>query len=381
MERPRLHVFFPENDLALARNIDRYTAPPAAVKLRRAGATLPLWWADSHDAVLVQGVNDAWLTTIEDKLGTLPGIYRGEPADYSPAPWGWSRAARQLFIGLGYDRTQLPSDEDLEALRMLSHRRTAADVARKLAARLPFAIAPAAEELTSTDAISAFIDAHPGGTILKLPWSSSGRGLVGTDPVTARSQQGMFKGMLSRQGSVMAEIRHTGILDFALLYTMSDDGCRFDGYSLFNNVLLGSYAGNTLAPQAELHDTIADALPDGQLDAIRDALTSILAETAPGYRGPLGVDLMAVADREGYSAALVEINFRMTMGHVCHRLYERRIMPGSRGTFSIRPAEQAPSGFLDIKVSNGLIISGTLDLAQPGSDFSFVVEIEKRDAD
>ncbi len=377
MESPRLHVFFPENDLALARNIDRYTAPPAAVKLRRAGATLPLWWAEAGDAFLAQGVNDAWLTAIESKLGSLPHIYRGEPSDYTPAPWGWSRAARQLFIGLGYDRAVLPSDGELDDLRMLSHRRTAAKVTSMLAGRLPFAIAPVAEELTAIEAVTSFIATHPAGTILKLPWSSSGRGLVATDPHTSLTQQGMFKGMLSRQGSVMAEPRHRGVLDFALLYTMTDDGCRFDGYSLFNNVLLGSYAGNTLAPQEELCRTIADALPAGQLGTLRDTLGEVLAEVAGAYRGPLGVDMMAVDSSDGYSAALVEINFRMTMGHVCRLLYSRHIMPGARGSFAIRPAGKEPSGFFNAETANGLICSGSFDLAQPGSDFSFVVELEK----
>ena len=41
----KLHIFNPENDLALAANVARYTPPPAAVSLRLSGALLPLWWA------------------------------------------------------------------------------------------------------------------------------------------------------------------------------------------------------------------------------------------------------------------------------------------------------------------------------------------------
>jgi len=54
----------------------------------------------------------------------------------------------------------------------------------------------------------------------------------------------MFEGMLRRQGSVMAEPRMKKLLDFAMLFTINESGkCSFDGYSVFNNVQFGSYAG------------------------------------------------------------------------------------------------------------------------------------------
>ncbi|MCM1067060.1 MAG: hypothetical protein NC418_05745 [Muribaculaceae bacterium] len=370
----RLLYFFPENDLALARNIARYTAPPAAVKLRMSGATLPLWYGDPADRVLLQGVNSAWLS----RVSTLFDI-AAEPYDYrrdglTPAPWGWSKASRQSYLDLDFTPDELPDDARLDRLRMLSHRRTASEVAALLAEALPFAIAPAAVELDSIEAVEDFVRAHAGGAVLKLPWSSSGRGLVATDEKIFAGQRAMIEGMLRRQGSVTAEPRYTKRLDFALLYTMHHGRCRFDGYSVFDNTQLGSYAGNRLAPPHELEATIAQAGDPAQLARIREALPPILEKVAACYEGPLGVDMMAV-DASGYCyAPVVEINFRMTMGHLCRIFYERHVSTGATGTFRVGRTE-AP-GRIDAATAAGRMHGGTIDLAQPGSHISFTVALD-----
>ncbi|MBD5233066.1 MAG: hypothetical protein HDS65_02680 [Bacteroidales bacterium] len=371
-----LHFFFPENDLALASWKSRYTAPDNAVRLRKSGETLPIWFADVHDCFLSTGVNADWYRKITALFGEIPFPYDHNPADTVPAPWGWSLASRQAFIDAGFPQSALPDDAYLDYVRQLSHRRTAADVAKKLAASLPFSVAPAAVERTAFSAVKDFVLAHPQGVILKLPWSSSGRGLVAVDAAGVDKQQSMIEGMIGRQGSIMAEPRYTKKADFALLYTIKEGKCTFDGYSLFNTERIGSYSGNVLASPETLHDEIAALLPEGQLDAVRNALIPILESVAPNYSGPLGVDMMSVEGDEFSFVPVVEINFRMTMGHVCHRFYNRFVEPGSRGNFYIRPASSdLPAGFVDVDVQNQRIKSGKLDMAQPGSYFSFVVEI------
>ena len=373
----KLHFFFPENDLALARDIARYTAPPAAVKLRNAGATVPMWFGDKGDAAIVRGVNAQWLDNIRSRFDIVTDIFHGDTARFNPAPWGWSKASRQVFADIGYDREALPSDEALERLRNLSHRRTAAVAAKLLADRLPFEVAPPARELTSQAQISDFIKGHPQGSILKLPWSSSGRGLMAADPSIKDSGLKICYGMLSRQGAVMAEPRYNKTLDFALLYTMESGKCTFTGYSLFNNVMLGSYAGNTLAPQNLIEEEICRHVGAEELAAVRDALPAILEEIAPEYDGPLGIDMMAVRSARYRIVPVVEINFRMTMGHVCLRLYSKHIADGRTGSFSIRQTSAAqPSGFFDARCADGKVLHGSFDLAAPGCDFSFVVAID-----
>lgn len=372
-----LHIFLPENDLALACDKAGYTPPPAAAQLRRSGATLPMWYCDDRDVVAVQGVNAGWLRKMRDTFGLGAALFDGNADSLVPAPWGWSRATRKILTDLGFGPAQLPDDSTLAMIRDISHRRTAAAAARLLAERLPFTVAPAAEEIRCADELRRFSERTPGGTVLKLPWSSSGRGLTVITADRLESRIASVEGMIRRQGSVMAEPLMDKRLDFAMLFTMTDGGCDFDGYSLFRNNKLGAYAGNVLATQEELETAISAFIPRERLDAVRTELPSVLTAVAPHYRGPLGVDMMAV-EADGYAIApVVEINFRMTMGHVSRLLYSRHIAQGARGTYSVQPADAAlRHESMKCSVHDGRLTGGTIDLAQPGSDFSFVVTIE-----
>lgn len=377
MNRPEAHLFYPENDLALARDIARYTAPPAAVQLRRSGLTLPFFYGNAGDAVVAQGVDAQWLGRIRDAFGPDVSLWHSGDEGFAPAPWGWSKASRQYFADLGFPASVLPSDAALDAIRGLSHRRTAARVASMVATDLPFAVASPARELSTMEEINEFIRQHPDGTVLKLPWSSSGRGLVATDPVTAVQQQGMFAGMLARQGTVMAEPRYRRLLDFAMLFTIEGGKCQYAGMSVFSSVGLGTYAGNELAPEAELQARVAALCGADRLEAIKTSLTKVLAEVAGmNYSGPLGVDMMAVAGAGFPVVPVSEINFRMTMGHLCHRFYSRYAADGARGTFTVRAnSSGTASGAFAASVRGGRMEGGTLDLAQPGCRFSFLITL------
>lgn len=373
-----LHYFFPENDLALARDIARYTAPPAAVRLRRAGATLPFFYGNEGAMVLSEGVDATWLGRLRDTLDISCRPYDHRPEGKTPAPWGWSKAVRQTFADIGFGADALPDDGTLDEIRRLSHRRSSAIIAGELADALDFTIAPAARELTTLEEIMHFIAANPDGTVLKLPWSSSGRGLVATDPATAVSQTSMFEGMLRRQGSVMAEPRMKKLLDFAMLFTIDESGkCSFDGYSVFNNVQFGSYAGNILEPQAALRRRVSALCGDSSLSKLETVLPGIIEKlVGKAYRGPLGIDMMAVDSPTYALAPAVELNLRMTMGHLCRIFYERYAAEGAYGTFKVLPAPAGkPAGFFEAHAHNGRLLSGSIDLAQPGSAFSFIVEL------
>lgn len=375
---PRVHLFYPENDLALARDIARYTAPPAAARLRRSGLTLPLWYGDAGDSFIAQGVDASWLGRMNDAFSPDIRPWDRSTEGLCPAPWGWSKASRQYFLDLGFRGSVMPDDKALDALRTLSHRRTASEVTRRLAETLPFPIVAPAEELTDVESIQEFIRSHPEGAVLKLPWSSSGRGLVATDPATAVQQTGMFEGMLRRQGSVMAEPRYRKVLDFAMLFTLSGGRCSYNGLSVFHNVQFGTYEGNTLASEAELWRLVASYCGEERLEAVRASLIPIIESIAGrDYDGPLGVDMMIADSPDTPIVPVSEINFRMTMGHLCHRFYSRYVADGAKGLFVVRAngAGQV-SGETDASVRNGRMTGGVLDLAQPGCDFSFIIRLE-----
>ena len=367
----KVHLFFPENDLALARDLTNYTPPPAAARLRRAGEVLPLWYGDCGDSFIATGVNSAWLHRMRDSFGMDIGVYDYDARGKTAAPWGWSKASRRMYAQRGFEADALPDDECLNRIRELSHRRTAALIAWRLAeAGLPD-MTPAAVECRTVDAIRRFVAEH-GDSLLKLPWSSSGRGLVKVDGRTIDAKKGMIEGMIHRQGSVMAEAFYGKRADFAMLFNMSRGRCVYCGLSLFDTDRLGSYTGNTLAPQERLKEIIGHPALGRLACLLPQVLEDIIGTD---YDGPLGVDMMTLAD--GRIDPAVELNLRMTMGHLCLRFYERYAEPGAEGVFTVVPAADAPAGMAP-EIAGGRLRSGCLVLNPPGTDFRFAVALEKQ---
>ncbi|MDE6206900.1 MAG: hypothetical protein K2M55_03735 [Muribaculaceae bacterium] len=369
----RLHFFYPQNDLALARDVDHFTAPPAAQRLAMAGQTLPLWFGDEGDTVIDDGINGRWYKQMCDKFDIKVLPFGGWKDDMIAAPWGWSKSCRRPLAERGVPMTAMPSDESLEAIRQLSHRRTSAEIASRLAQKLSFPIAPAAVELHSGDEVTAFV-AEAKDAILKLPWSSSGRGIIPVSTADLDSRRQSIEGAIARQGSIMGELRLNKVFDFALLYSMYGGKCRFDGFSVFNTQASGAYSSNLLAGDEVLRSLIEEHVPAEQLDALMDALPPILEDIiGDAYSGPIGMDMLACTGRDFVLAPAVELNLRNTMGHVCRRLFDKHISPSARGKYYIVPAADYPGD--DFACSNGRMNSGRLNLAQPGADFAFVAEL------
>lgn len=366
----KLHLFYPENDLALARNLEHYTAPPAAVRLRMSGALLGLWYGVPGDRVVDYGTDSRWYRNARTRYALGPELYAGDPSGLEAAPWGWSRASRLEFERLGFSKDKLPTDATLDRMRELSHRRTSSLISQALSRTLDFPIAPAACELTSYKAVEEYVR-KTGDSVLKLPWSSSGRGLILCNPTDLESHKGEIEGLLKRQATLMGEPKLNKTLDFALLFTMHDGHCTFDGYSVFRTVQFGSYAGNILAPQAALHAEIEEKVP--KIDRITEALPPIIEEIiGRDYDGTLGVDMIAVDGAEYDVSPAVELNLRMTMGHVCRLFYDLHVVDGATGMFSVMTEG---SGVDDTCIVGTRISSGRLSLSPPHSPFSFQVTL------
>lgn len=376
MIMPRLHLFNPENDIALAVGSDNFTAPKAALALRNAGAALPLWYGDQGDAVLAYGINARWLDSVRERFGIGVGVFDHRSADsFEASPWGWSAAVRRDFVREGFAPDRLPDDSLISQWRLLSHRRTAAELCRMIAPQLDFAIAPPAAEIKSSDELTRYLaDNQP--SIIKSPWSSSGRGLIDTRRVTAAEAVRRSEGIIRRQGSVMVETAYERAADFAMLFRCADGRCQSVGLSLFTADATGSYTGNMLAPDSRLLEILDSVYPARRIieagEALRKAIEQLIA---PCYSGPLGVDMLIarLADGTAMLDATVELNLRMTMGFVAHSLSERFLAPGSEGRFSVAPQNNSPAPD-DLVIENRRMVSGRINLTPPGGLFSFTAE-------
>lgn len=117
-----LHIFNPENDLALASGLDYYTAPPMAAKLGLDLQMLPAWWADDGDRILAlpSPQNAQWAEHIHDVFGiNIDLIDKNHLQNHTfrYRPWGWNLSLRNQLLSCCVPEEQLPQRADIKNWR------------------------------------------------------------------------------------------------------------------------------------------------------------------------------------------------------------------------------------------------------------------------
>ncbi len=273
-------LFNPSNDMALAANVKHYTPPPRIQQMEADLADLALLWREG--------------------------------------PWGWSLATKERYRRMGY--ADLPSDEWLGELRALSSREWACRYINMLleATQGPYV----GHEMRFVSCVEPTEEP----LVVKTPWSSSGRGV-------RFYPEGLRMPIESAEGLCVDRFYADKLHDFAMEFDVEEHDVRYLGLSLFLTDARGAYRGNLLASQQELRRIIG--MPEG----VEQELASAFASLAPlgSYRGPLGIDMMMLAD--GRIHPCVEVNFRRTMGHLALTLAQR----GQTHDHNLTPVR--PTGF------------------------------------
>lgn len=356
----KLYLFNPENDSALASSGGNYTPSKGARQLHIDGALLPLWWADENDYVL--GVNSGSVYALK-RLFNLKATVVESAAGIEISqccPWGWSKNARDQFIKAGVDSIVLPDDVALEKMRHLSHRSMTIILMERLhSAGILKQIPDVPLEITS-------IDQLPKGEVyIKLPWSSSGRGVMACDttkltPALSRR----IEGMIHRQGSVIVEPALDKIKDFAMLFYVDKTACKFMGYSLFNTDRSGAYLGNIVAPPSYINSVASQFIDNDITGKLIDFYQNNLHEIyGAHYEGWLGIDMMVYRDNNGDCAIspCTEVNMRMTMGIVALYLSQNKLLS------PYFPAQYAVKGAYSLE-------DDEIELLPRGEQFAFTLK-------
>lgn len=322
----RLYIFNPEHDLALASGSANYQAPESALFLASDLATLPKWFAEAGSVVFDRGDLNP---------------YSCEPMSIDVVePWGWDLAVRRLLIANGIDDKILPSVEEIAEFRQLSHRKIATRAMNSLRSSIgdKWELPSSAAELYNLNEVSDFVEVH-GETVLKAPWSSSGRGVYWLNKGNfTPSMKGWIKRVIEKQGSIMAEVSMKRKKDFAMEFKTMEHKARFMGYSLFFTEETGAYRGNMLMSNDRITEELKEYIAGEELDDVKTQLLEFLENVvAPIYSGSVGVDMFIYqSDRGEYLLnPVVEINMRMTMGMVARVIYDRYVDSGSEGVFMI----------------------------------------------
>jgi len=333
------NLFYPSHDIALANGVRHFNPPAAAQMLQEDLASLA----------------DIW---------NLP-YRRGEWA--MPLPWGWDWDTRKhIHQAYGVKMTQLPTDEELEAIRALSSRQTTVTLCERLNVLIPGCVAYSPTYLQTEEELFDFIrrhDAEGNRFVLKSPWSSSGRGLFCShskgkegrlSPVGRELLLKQGTSVQRKMGGVMGEQWIEGKeRDFAMLFFASDHDVRFIGYSLFDNdegSNSTTYRQGFLLSNEQIESRIAhdDMAAKEQLHAIARAYETILNEMLkplfgkPWQLGYFGIDMLSYRSGNEVSEPLkihpcVELNLRCTMGVVCRLWFEQN---QREGIFRISPMQQ-----------------------------------------
>ena len=371
----KVHYFYPQNDLALADGGPRYVAPAGARAIAEAGEALPLWYGRPGDVALCYGVNAAWFDKIMETFHLGTDLC---PLEYEPgmqaAPWGWSAASRQKFADMGFPADALPCNDRLAQLRGLSHRRASVMLATALGRMLPSLQIVPAEEYTDASALCKRLRAD--GGVIKTPWSTSGRGVAFAGPGFDTDKAcRLAEASIAKQGSALYEPAYNRACDFAMLYRCEDGKCRFCGTSVFTADAHGHYTGNLMAEEGERFSRIAALTPAEDLARVRDALQKIIEEEiATVYSGPLGIDMLVTGT--GRLVPVVELNLRMTMGHVANILAARLLPEGAVGAYRVMPIRKREAYPLsDFTSADGKVTGGTLQLVPPNPNFRFEVAV------
>lgn len=326
----RLFLFNPENDIALADGKAGFTPPKNAAELHRRGAMLPWWLGSENDAVLVDERDLAaagrYAALMEERFGPGPGIVSSVEGRHVGrfVPWGWSANTLRQFerAGAVFDQEEAGR---MERLRQLSHRRSSIIINKSLAEASIGEFPPLPREISSASGLKRVIEEW-GDVFVKAPWSSTGRGVIRSSDMSIDELLRRTEGTIRRQGSVLVEKAMDKVADFAMLFRSAGGEVDFAGYSLFFNGHGSSYGGNLLLDDDEIERYLAGFVPRRLLRDVALSLRGILTGmVAADYHGFFGIDMMVCGNGLGgyMLAPCVELNLRLTMGVVAHRLSER----------------------------------------------------------
>lgn len=378
------HLFYPANDVALSANTYNYTPPKAAVTLFKAGETLPLWYGSAGDICLCSGVNEQWYKAMRERFGieVEPTLCLNAMHQYTPRPWGWSRASKQALEDLGFAPHTLPDEEALALIRYYSSRETAARLAHILKQNLDFETTETAVPAIMPGEALQMVEKLQGNAMIKTPWSNAGRGVFPAHGMNSETLSALIKRLIDKHGVITIEPHFNKLLDFAMLFVAQPDGkVDYHGLSMFNVNDGGTYTGNLVMSHAEIEGRLCRFISTQQLEDTVGTLSVLLSKYLQGaYSGPLGIDMMVVKTKKDKALLnpMVELNLRNTMGHVAMNLMHKVMHPQAKGVLrcvknNMLATNEKP--FQGAHFTDDRLSGGVFTITPPGGEMCFSLEI------
>ena len=312
-----------------------YTPPRLIRQMRSALWSLPLWavpaWLDGA-SWWVHPFSESLSPYLTDR--ELSHIAKGDVGDSELILWGHERSlahslAKQYGLSDGEACSELPQElkpcwTRAASVHFFAHY---SSVPWRSRVAMMTQIEELAELLTQ------------GPCLVKLPYSSSGRGLWRINQLDSQLEETLCK-LLRRHRTLLVEPLLDKLQDYGAEYYIDKEGeVQFIGLCAFETDGQGRYLESLCqAPEKtlrQLTDSLSD--PDELPQALAQHRAYLSREVAPYYRGAVGIDLLTYRpDGVSSRTALhpwVEINLRYTMGHYALDLYRERVPQGSHDQY------------------------------------------------
>lgn len=327
----KLHIYNPEHDIALGKNIAFFTPPKAAKLTKKRFCHIPALWAEDGDWVLVdveptqalpKGENQHRYAKVRfvtwDDLRKL----KKEELPSRIEPWGWDKLlVGQLLRCNPLFASLVPTADELETIRQLSSRQFVAENI------LPELVATDENFMGEMEIFSGTIEeielllAERNTIVAKSPWSCSGRGVRFLHDGLTDNEKGWIVNTIKEQGCLMLEPLYNKIMDFAMEFHAMESRVKYQSLNIFETKD-GKYVGNIEGSQEDKLRMLTRYIPQELIASLRESIIDVTAKAFRNrYSGPFGIDAMIILTPENQLKVhpCVEMNLRRTMGQVSYK--------------------------------------------------------------
>lgn len=373
IEKSKIYLFNPTNDLAVANGIKTYTPPNYFKTFEKEAASLPFCYAESNDIIISPPFSDQYVERLGKVNFTVPRTITKEEFQttsfsdssiHSLEPWGWSPAIHLFF----QNHVHIPEIRPLEWHEETKHyysRAFAKEILESFLAKhkqgyissdkLPFI----AKSITDLQATLEKWES----CVCKLPWSSSGRGVLflRKNYIDERTKQ-WFEGGLKKMGYCMIEPVFNKKLDFSLQFKIDQNqSISFLGYTVFETENNGQYLQSFINPHNTLKNNNYFQVIKDQLDDLQKGLIETIGNSLlpSNFQGVFGIDCMVVEDNNNNLLIhpCLEINLRYNMGYVALML-EKKVSPEAKGIFSIESSKHIYPRYQEMQQKHPITMNG-----------------------
>ncbi len=348
--------------------------------MQRDLAALPAWLSrEVGDKVLCPANTPQW----SERMPLVPEadlLRVGEKHDINEALslelWGqeemWRRYAVEQCLGLSLELHSKPVHPKLS---ILTHRRQSAHCLHYLHSHLGYSVELIPHWYNGIDHFkSRCTEDFRSDTnlLLKVPYSSSGRGLFWINDLTKHDEWERIERFTSQYNEFSVEPQIEIVQDLAMEFMVdANSGTSFVAYSLFETGQRGAYLGNRLADQSQLARELCQYVSIESLKSLQEQLCFYFDQFyTPYYKGYIGVDMALYRSVDGIRLhPCIEINPRCTMGLLAALLYHHYLLEGAEGIFRVdsfkaggmakqfadEASKEHPAKIIDGRLSKGFL--------------------------